>query len=161
MNRLLLYCLLATVLSCSTEQRTGDRNIQIVLQDAQSYRYDLGKGVLTVYYLSKPPTTIPFHLSPKEKEEIIDTYYNLELDRLQDLTRLEDECLDMPELATTINVQSAGRIQKIVIEEDCNSFSARDARKARKVKRFLKAVHSILYTKPEIRTPPPSDIFYI
>jgi hypothetical protein len=161
MNRLLLFCILATVLSCSTKPKAGNRNIEIVLQDAQSYRYDLSKGVLTVYYLSKPPTEILFHLSPKEKEEIIETYYNLELDRLQDLTRLEDECLDMPELATTIQVQWASRTQKIVIEEDCNSFSGKDARKAGRVKRFLKAVRRILSTKPEIKTPPPSDIFYI
>lgn len=161
MNRLLPFCILAVILSCSTKPKAGDRNIQIVLQDAQSYRYVLGKGVLTVYYLSKPPTEIPFPLSPKEKEEIIDTYYNLELDRLQDLTRLEDECLDMPELATTIHVQWAGRTQKIVIEEDCNSFSAKDTRKATRVKEFLKTVRRILSTKPQFKTPSPSDIFYI
>ncbi|HEY1112687.1 MAG TPA: hypothetical protein VGE66_03970, partial [Chitinophagaceae bacterium] len=69
MNRLLLFCIPAILWSCSAEEK--DRNIEIVIQSEQAYTFDLHKGIMKVYYLSKPPTQISLPSPPKSAQRLL------------------------------------------------------------------------------------------
>ncbi|HZH94309.1 MAG TPA: hypothetical protein VEY06_00430, partial [Flavisolibacter sp.] len=74
-------------------------NIEIVIQIAQSYRYDLHRGTYTTFNMQRD-TIINFHLTEEEKRQIVHKYYSLGLDDLNGKQEIEDNCLIMPKLYT-------------------------------------------------------------
>ena len=99
------------VTSCSTKPETIDQNIEITIEDAQSYKYDLSKHTYSISRIFKPDTTIHFKLSTAETEQIISKYYELELDLFRSRERIEDNCMIMPKLYTTVKVKSKHDLQ--------------------------------------------------
>lgn len=93
--------MLTLLFSCNTWEGK-DRNIEIVIKDAQSYVYDLKRGIYIVDPLG-PSIVIKFKLSNDEKEAIIDKYFELGIDKINDTVdkvtgniNIEDRCGIMP-----------------------------------------------------------------
>lgn len=161
MIRIVFTFCIATLLSCSTKEQNRNRNIEIIIQDAASYKYNLKKEVATVFFQSRTPSEIKFQLTDEERNNIIESYYSLGIADLEDSTNIQDRCLDMPTFNTIIYINSTSRNQRLIIEQDCNKISMSDILKARRIKKFLKIVYKILGSKPELKTLPNSDIIYI
>ena len=167
MTRLFLLLIVISIFMGFTKDTIKDRNIDMVIEYAQSYKYDLTSEVCTVFYIDKSPTEIKFHLSGKEKNKIIDEYYNLEINKISGLdkiignTYIEDECMIMPKLYTILHVKIKNKLQNIQIDEDCDDFFLSNFGKANKIKKFLRFVDNILKSKPEIKNAPRSNILYM
>lgn len=161
-----LICLLILLPHCSSEKK-NDNSIQIVIQCAKSYKYDLRNRVYTVFFLSRPPFDIKFDLTTPENNSIIKMYYDLNLYELKNINQItkniyiKDGCATMPKLFTILQVKSAEQNQEIQIDQDCNDFYFSNFQTARKVKFFIKFIEDIIQSKPEIKNAPKSDIWYI
>lgn len=103
------------LLSCS-QPKIKDKNIEIIINSSQSYKFDLKKEIFTVLYLSKPSTELKFHLTKEEKSKIIDKYYSLDIDEIRGKTTIEDECMYMPKSYTILKVNSKNISQEIEID---------------------------------------------
>lgn len=156
-----LFCVCAIILLSCSKTKTKHANIEIIIKSSKSYQFDLKKEVFTVFYLSKPPTQIKFHLTNEEKSKIIDKYYSLDLDKIPGKIKIEDECMYMPKLYTILKVNTKNASQEIEIDSECDDFYFSNFQKANRVKKFLKFVGSILQSKPEIKNAPISDILYL
>ena len=161
MFRLLVFIFISRLASCLTKPKIIDPNIKISIEDAQSYKYNLANQTYTVNRIFHPDTTIHFELTAKEREEIINKYYDLELNVLEGKQRIEDECMIMPKLYTTLEVKSQRGLQEIMIDEGCNDFKSSFTNQGKKIQMFLKFVEKILKDKPEIINAPKSDIIYL
>ena len=150
-----------------SESFSQDRNLQIIIQHAQSYKIDLMKGIYTVLFINKAPLNIEFDLNLIEKAKIIDKFYALKLDeQMPDIVNsatmsFDDNCFIMPKIYTYLNVKGDSLAMQFKIDESCSDFIQPNADKARKVKAFLDLVNEILNRKPELRNAPKSDIFYL
>jgi len=136
-----------------------DNNISIIINNAQSYKWDLKKQTYTIFFVSKPPLEVKFSLSQSEKKTIISKYYELNLNNLGEKVEFNDECLSMPKLFTTLSIYAQSWSQQITIDESCNDFQ--DSKNAKNVKAFLEFVKGIIASKPEIKKLPRSDIMYL
>lgn len=150
-----------------SEPNSQDRNLQIIIQYAQSYKVDLMKGLYTVLFINKPPLNVEFDLNLIEKAKIIDKFYALKLDeqmpdKVNSATMsFDDNCFIMPKIYTYLNVKGDSLAMQFKIDESCSDFIQPNADKAKKVKAFLDLVNEILKRKAELINAPKSDIFYL
>lgn len=135
-------------------------DVELIMKTASSYEYDLRKGICTVYFLDKPQLLIPFKLTEEENEKIKEEYYNLKLYELPLQADIEDNCLQMPKIYTTLIIKRGSNLQNIKIDNACNEFNKELQIKAKKVNDFIAYVCRILYLKPEILNRPKSNINY-
>lgn len=162
----LFFICVVILLSCSS-QRAKDTNIEIIINDDQSYKYDLKNGIYTIFYMSKPPSEIKFTSSKEEKNKIIDSYYTLKIDEITDIDKItgniyiEDNCTTMPKSFTRLHIKTNYLLQEIQIDEDCNDFYLSNYIRANRIKRFLRIIRNILQSKPQIKNAPESDIWYM
>lgn len=162
----LTVLLILIFFGCSSNN-INDKNIEIVIEFAQSYKYDLHKEVYTVFYINKPPDEIKFHLSDNEKRKIIGKYYDLDInkisgkDKITGNTYIEDKCMIMPKLFTIIHVKGKDKLQEIQIDVGCDDFYLSNFSKAKRIKKFLQFVDGIVKSKPQIKNAPTSNIMYM
>ena len=141
--------------------------MEILIEYAHSYKYDLKKEILTVTNISKPSVEIPFKLSKEERAGIVGKYYKLSIDNIIDIDKemgkiyIEDECKLMPKLYTVLHIKSQYHFQQIQIDTDCDNFYFSNYKKAARVKKFIKYVYEILNSKEEIKHAPKSDMIYL
>ena len=142
-----------------------DKNLDIIIEYAQSSKIDLTKAVYTVYYWERPQLDVPFKLLPTERSKIIEKYYSLSLyeltnvDSILGTVYISDYCTDMPKLYTILTFKSNQNVQKLQIAS-CDQYSVRDKTDAKKVNDFLDFVANIILKKPEVKNAPRSDIIY-
>ena len=161
MTRFLICILWITIASCSSKQKIEDESIAFVINYAQSYSYDLQKQAYTVFSYLNRDTTVHFNLTNQEKKKIIHKYYDLDLDELEGKLRIEDECLTMPKLYTTLIVKSKSQTQEFIIDEDCKDYKSKFVSQGKRVSAFLEVVRNVLKEKPEIKKAPTSEIMYL
>jgi hypothetical protein len=160
MLKLIFFGGIFIIASCSSKDQTKDEKMAIEIQIAQSYKYNLQQETYTIFNM-QGDTTIHFHLTSQEKEQIIDKYYSLHLEELQGKHEIEDNCLVMPKLYTTLKVKSKEQEQETIIDESCDDYKGLFNSKGKRVATFLQFVTSLLKTKPEIKNAPTSDIMYL
>ena len=147
-----------------------DKNLEIQIEDAQSYKYDLSKGIFTIFFMVKT-LKINFQLTNDEKNKITDKYYDLGINQIAEKNEItgniyiEDNCMDMPKLTTILKVKSKGRLQVIEIDTSCDDFYQpfylSNYNVPKRVKDFLQFIFTILQSKPSIKNLPQSDIIYM
>ena len=164
MNRLPLF-LIVIFLGCSSNNK--DKNVEIIIEDAQSYKYDLKKEVYTIFYTNKVPTEIKFDLSKEEKDKIAEKYYDLRINKISGNDKrsksiyIEDDCMTMPKLFTKIHLRTKNNLQEIKIDEGCNNFKLSNFNKAKRIKEFIQFVKQIVKSKPQIKNAAESNIIYM
>jgi hypothetical protein len=164
--RVLLISILATLSYCSAHPNRN-KDIEVVIAIAESYKYDLKSKTYTVFNFNKPNYVIEFHLSDKEIQEITELYYELSLYKIRSIDKetgnsyIKDECTDMPKTFTKLFIKTDTASQEIQIDAACNNFYLSNFREARKVKKFIRFVRRIVDSKSEVRNAPMSDIWYI
>jgi hypothetical protein len=186
--KLILFIVLIPFISCNTHtsknerleiikdsqsynQIIKDKNLEIVIEDAQSYKYDLTKEVFTIFFMAKTPVNIYFHLTDDERNRIIDKYYELGINQMVGKNKItgniyiEDNCMDMPKLTTILKVKSKERLQVIEIDTGCDDFYQpfylSNYNVAKRIKDFLQFALSIIQSKPSLKNSPQSDIIYM
>jgi len=161
----LFFLYLLALNSCS-QTKIKEKNIDIIIEGSQSYKYDLTHEVFTVFYMSKAPTEIMFHLSNEEKSKIIDKYYALNLEQLKKIDSrtgniyIEDNCMTMPKDYTILRVKTKTISQVIQIDIGCDEYNS-NSNVARRIKEFIKYTLNIIQAKPEIKNAPTSDVIYM
>ena len=144
-----------------------NKDLQLVIEYALSNKVDLTQGIYTVFFMDKKPLEVKFKLSTAEKAQIIDKYYSLSIDKLNEVDEttgtvyIEDECMIMPKFYTYLTVKRNGVTQRIQIDEGCDEHRADKSDSAERVKQFLRYVDKIIQAKPEVKNAPHSDIIYI
>ncbi len=152
--------------SCSPQDEI-DKNLAITIQSSQSYKYDLENEVFTIFYVSKKPTEIKFHLTNEERNEIIKKYYSLKLNKISKIDKItgniyiEDKCITMPKIYTILRIQSQNTSQEIQIDTGCDNYDSSNFIEANKIKEFIKFALNIIQSKPGIKNSPTSDIMYM
>lgn len=165
MQRIIYFIVVLVTLAGCHQEKIRDKEIDIVINMAQSYKFDLTKGLYTVYFMDRPDTTIKFLLTPDETNKIIDKYYDLEIDNITEVEKelgkilIEDNCLTMPKPYTILHVRSKTKSQDIQIDEGCNDFSG-NTKRGKAVSMFLGFIRTILKLKPEIKNAPYSNVEY-
>jgi hypothetical protein len=150
------------------KQKEGvDRSLHLEIQYVQSYKVDLTKGIYTVLFMNKPPLHIYFKLSDAERTGIIDKYYSLSIDKLNEVDQItgnvyiEDNCQTMPKTYTFLTVRGDSIYQQIQIDAGCEDFKDHERGNAKRMKVFLDYVYKMIQSKPEVKNSPPSDILYM
>jgi hypothetical protein len=144
-----------------------DTSLGIIIEYAQSYKYNLTNGVYSVYFTVQPKSEIKISLSTEEKERVIDKYYDLDIDKIDAenkntaITFFEDKCSTMPKLYTILHIKTSKRMQDIKIDQDCDDFYFSDSNKAYNVKKFIHFIEKLLKSKPEFLNVPSSNIIYL
>jgi len=142
-------------------KREVDRNVAIEVAFAQTWKVDLKKDSFTMFYISRSPLAINLGLTQAEKTRITDAWYSLELDQLSPQTTIHDNCRGMPKLNTVIRARTAAHSQEITIDAHCDDFSLFDSKKAERVKKFIKIIQDIVFSRPTVKGAPNSDVFYM
>ena len=143
------------------QAKDNDLDIKIVIIEDQSCKYDLGKGIYTVFFMDKKPTEIAFKLSDVEKNEIVNSYYDLTINKINEETDIEANCLFDPQFHTILQVKTKTKSQNIRINESCDAFASADINKAEAVQKFLNIIMKILNSKAEIKNAPRSSVMYM
>lgn len=152
-------------LSCSQKQEEND--IEIIIEEPQSYKYDLTHRVFTTYYMTKPKIEVKFKLSEDEESAIKKKYYDLKIYEINQInnitgnTLIDDDCGTMPKFYTIIKIKKPASSQEIQIDKSCDNFYLSNFVIAHRIKEFIKIVTDILQSKPEIENVPKSDIIYM
>lgn len=146
--------------SCSTHSGKF-KHIELVIEDAKSYKYDFKRETYTIFFIDKPPIEIKFKLSDEERIGINEKYYELHLDRFSEKISIEGNCNIMPQIYTTVSIIRDSAVQEIRIETGCNDFSIFKKGKAKDINNFLKYIFEILNSKTEIKNAPKSNIHYM
>ena len=153
------YIILAIIIALtSCVEKNRDYAMEISIQDASNYDYNLKHGILIVHNITKPDTSIKFVLSEKELKGIIDKYYELNLDLITGKLVFKDNCKVIPKFYTTLLVHSRGYSQEITIDDGCKDFDKIISPDANRIIAFLDFVNLILDNKPEIKNGRNSDI---
>ncbi|MDZ4793323.1 MAG: hypothetical protein SGI83_03510 [Bacteroidota bacterium] len=152
---LLFFCFA----KCKIKNYSNER-VDIVIEIVQSYKYDIGKKVYTVYFLEKKPNEIFFELSKEEDMKVQEKYYALNLDKCNGNFEIENNCLITPKLYTVVTMNSKNNKQRIKIYSDCNKYSSKDLKMAKRVNEFINFIIELVQKKPEIRNAIPSDMLY-
>ncbi len=161
MLRLIAFTGMFVIFSCASSDQVKDEELAIIIEGAQSYKYDLQLETYSVFNMMKSDTTIHFQLTNDEKKQITEKYYSLQLNNLKGKQKIEDSCFQSPKLYTTLRVKSREQEQEIIIDEGCEDYSKIFESKGKRVGAFLEFVRSLLKTKPEIQAAPSSDILYM
>jgi len=115
--------------------------------------YDLQNCRYIVKRIDKEDYAVKFNLSVKEKKEIINLYYQYDIDQIYDDYMVRDKCIELPKEFTTIIIKDVTE-KKIKIDYDCQKYkSYRD----KKVKLFLNELYKILENKEEIKNAPKAN----
>lgn len=160
MLRNLLFIICIFSVSC-TSNRIKDRNVQIVIDIPFSYKYDLNKGIYTVFFDGRPPLEVKFSFTNKEWDKIANSYYELQLNEIKGITEIEDECQIMPKFYTILNITTRNGSQRIKIDDSCDNFYISNWVKAHRINKFINIVFEILKSKKEIKNAPYSNIMYL
>ncbi len=156
----LFFCIPLFWLTSCSSNKIKDNDIEFIIQESQSYKYDLQQQTYTVLKM-RGDTTIHFNLSKNEKEQIVNEYYIFGLKNIdQDIT-IEDNCNNMPKLYTTLQINLKNHSYSILIDDDCTDYKFALKNNAQKIKMFLQFIYTILKEKPEIKNAPISDIMYL
>ena len=157
----LIFCIpLFWLISCSSNNKIKNNDIEFIIQESQSYKYDLSQHTYTVFNMHGA-TTIHFNLSKNEKEQIVNEYYKLGLDNIHNDIKIEDDCTIMPKLYTTLIIRLHDKTHSLLIDDACSDFNFTLNNYAQKIKTFLQFIYKILKEKPEIKNAPTSDIMYL
>lgn len=157
----LIFCIpLFWLISCSSNNKIKNNDIEFIIQESQSYKYDLRQHTYTVFNMHGA-TTIHFNLSKNEKEQIVNEYYKLGLDNIHNDIKIEDVYNIMPKLYTTLLVRLNDKTHSILIDDACSDYKFALDNYAQKIKIFLQFIYSVLKEKPEIKNAPISDIMYL
>lgn len=154
------------VLNCCTMNNIEHQNIDIIIEYAQSYKYDLKNEVFTVRFMNKSPLDIKFYLNKSERQRIIDKYYALNINQIKKIDArtgniyIEDNCMIMPKFFTMLNINGKGIRQVIQIDTGCDEYNL-GANEAKRIKKFIKFTLDIIQAKPEIKKAPSSDVIYM
>lgn len=153
----------AILVSCTgcREKQEDDRGIAIQVAFAQSWKVDLKKDTFTMLYVSRPPLAISLGLTEDERNRIVDAWYQFHLDRIEGKTTLKDNCRIMPKLLTVIKATTASTSQEISIDENCEDPGFFDSGREKRMKKFLRLVKDIVFSRPAVRDAPKSDVFYM
>lgn len=160
MNKFFAFNWFVLLFSCSSKQGARAEKLEIVIEDAQSYKYDLSKQTYTVFGRYSD-TTVNFRLTNLEKKEIADKYYALRLDEIQGKQMIEDNCEMMPKLFSVLKINSKYQSQEITIDDGCGNYKGLFDTKGKRVVAFLQFVADIIRSKPEIMNAPKSDRVYL
>ena len=164
MRNLFLFLLVSILLMCKNEDGKY-KELTIIVSFAQSYKVDFGRQIYTVYYFRKKPTEIRFRLSEQEKIRIAELYYELKINELsstdKELGVIEDNCLVMPKLYTTVEIKTKSETKSFKIDKGCNEHPSLKVKEAERAMKFLDALDKILKSKTEIKRAPKTDIWYL
>ena len=164
--KIVIFLTFLVIMSCS-ESHIKNPNIDIIIEESTSYKYDLKKGIFTTFYVSKPKLEINFKLSEHENEIITKQFYDLQIQKIRKIDKeigninIKDECDIMPKFYTFLKIKSVESFQEIQIDESCDDFYLSNFTEAKRIKAFLKYVMAILQSKAEIQMAPKSDIIYL
>ncbi len=167
MQRLVYFLAVLVFLAACHQKKVRDKDISIIINVAQSYKYDLTKGEYTVYFMDRPDTVLKFLLSPAEATKIVDRYYTLEIDNITGVDKelgtiyIEDNCMMMPKPYTILHIKSKSNSQDIQIDEGCDNFSIGNVKRGKSVKAFLDFIRDIMKSKSEIKNAPHSNVIYM
>ena len=159
------FFLVLIFLGCTSNNK--DKNLEIIIEDAQSYKYDLKGEVYTIFYTDKGFSEIKFDLSKEEENKIAEEYYDLRINKIAGDDKrfeniyIEDDCMTMPKLFTKIHVKTKNKLQEIKIDESCNNFKLSNYNEAERIKKFIRFVKQIVKSKPQIKNAPESNIMYM
>jgi hypothetical protein len=161
MNRLIFFA--AIIVSCTgcMDKQVDDRSIAIEVAFAQTWKVNLKKDTFTMFYMSRPPLVISLGLTEVERNRIIDAWYQFHLDRIEGKTTLKDNCNSMPKLFTIIKATTTSTSQEISIDEHCGDPGFFDSGREKRMKKFLRLVKDIVFSRPAVRDAPKSDVFYM
>ncbi len=155
-----VFILIILFSSCS--KHSYDRTkINLVIEEANSYKYDFNKEIFTTFYIDKPAADIKFKLSQREKEKITKRYYELDLDKLPKKITIEGSCNTMPLIFTVLHIQTKDSVQEISIDGGCKEFNFFNKHRAKRINSFLKYILEILNSRPQIKNSPKSNIPYM
>jgi hypothetical protein len=149
--------------SCSTNLNSRDLDLQVIINYARSYKYDLNAQTYTVSRVSKPDTVIHFSLSKGEIDRIISKYNDLGLASFQNQLNIVDSCFGLTasqQLSATIKATNKTSVQVITIQEGCEKFAPVIAENGKKIISLLQFMRKIIDNKQEIIKAPKSDIQY-
>jgi hypothetical protein len=158
MGKWLLSFLILITVCCNPQKKIKDNNLDILIEEAAS-KYDLETQTYTVYR-NKGDTTIQFELTEVEKQEIIDYYYNLELDELHDKLTIEDNCSIMPKLYSTLTVKCKTAEQQIIVDTDCKNYKGLFSTKGKRITSVISFVEKLIQSKPGVKSAPESDYIF-
>ena len=161
MNKLILFVAIAAYCAGCRGKPEVDRNIAIEVAFAQTWKVNLKKDTFTMFYLSRPPLAIPLGLTGEERSHITDAWYSLKLDRIEGMTTLKDNCNRMPKLFTVIKATTAHTSQEISIDENCEDPGFFDSGREKRLKKFLRLVKDIVFSRAAVKNAPESDVFYM
>ena len=134
--------------------------VEIVIEVAQSFTYDLKKEIYTVYSIERNPVEVKFSLSDQEREAIFKKYQVLNFNRDSKEINVSDDCFDMPKLYTIVWIKSKSGYQKLKIDRGCSRYNGSYAQQANQLREFITLVTGIIRSKPEVRNALKSDILY-
>jgi len=166
MQRIIYFIVVLFTLTGCKSEKVKDKNINIAIDVAQSYKYDLANGIYIVHFMDSPDTAIKFYLSPDEANKIADMYYDLEIDTITGVHKdlgtivIEDNCMEMPKPYTILHVRTKTKKQDIQIDQGCNDFPLSNEKRDRSVNAFIDFTRHILLSKPEIKNAPVSSVEY-
>ena len=153
----MFLCFIILFTSCWTEEKMNI-DIQIIIKYADAIEIDLINEIYTVFYDSKPPAKIKFRLTKNELENIIEQYYDLNLNSLPQKSNLTNKCDPFPSGVVFLTIKDKTKFQEIRIGSNCRgSFFSEVSR----VERFINLIDETIKRKPEIKNAPKSDIFYV
>ena len=161
MNKLIVSAVIIFLCAGCAGKREVDRDIAIQIAFAQTWKVELKKDTFTKFYVSRPPLGIKLDLTDAEKTRIIDAWYSLRLDQLTGESTLSDNCHTMPKLNTVIQAKTVTHSQQITIDENCGDFYFFTTGKADRVKKFIKLVRDIVFSRPAVKNAPESDVMYM
>ncbi|MFT4092080.1 MAG: hypothetical protein QM640_00480 [Niabella sp.] len=149
-----------TILSYSLPQN----NLGIIIQNASSTQIDLIENVYTVYMWGLSDSTkqgknivIPFSLTSEEDKRIRKKFYALKLNELPDSIVINDKVEMFPYVPTTITIHT-NNCKKIIEFEYGKDY---DDKNGYKIRQFLDLINEIIFSKPEIKNAPKSDVHYM
>jgi hypothetical protein len=145
-----------TALGCKRQ----DYSVQLQIEDASNYSYDLNNRLMTVHFRSRPDSTVKFHLSDTELRSIIEKYYSLHLDTFKGSEEVQD-LFGLPSVPITLRVYSGKGVQELSFFSNSAAINHVNKEKSERLHTFFEFVHSILNEKPEIQKSKTSDIFYL
>ena len=147
----ILAFLLLSIYSCNYQRIIEP--VEIVIDEANSYSYDIANGIYIVHMNNKKDLTINFIISDKDKNQILKEFYRLELDKISS-EKIEDDCYYLPKLLTTIHIKTKEKSSVISIDMSCNNFKWNNFREADKVKQFISfQIIEVNSAEPRPRSP--------
>ena len=113
----------------------------------------------TVDFLHNNASVIKFMLSEKEKSEIIQLYYSLNIDKVPGKMEVDASGNTTPLIPTILYVNKVGSTQEIKIWRSFDDNGTRSVG-AGEVSKFINLIENIVRSKPEVKNAPQSTVLY-